>query len=94
MLYKYLFHPDVDMDDVESALVLAAWGVESLHGETQARLAAGHAIDRTHKTCVIDTETNAGNDLNTLFYGYVRREIGDTAFVVERVRSERKERTP
>jgi hypothetical protein len=91
MKYRYRFDPDVDMDDVESALVLAAWGVESLHGETQARLSCGHVIDRDHKSCVIDAETNAGSHLNILFHGYVRRELGDTAFVVERLHSSIKE---
>lgn len=85
MLFRYRFGAEIDMDDVQAALVLAAWGVESLHGETQARLASGHAVDRANKLCVIDTGTKAGDDLNTLFYGFIRHELGDAACVVERL---------
>lgn len=87
MRYRYRFNPDVDMEDVEAAMVLAAWGVESLHGEIQARLASGHVLDPVGNVCVIDVSTAAGEDFNTLFYGFVRREVDDACFVIERLDS-------
>jgi len=83
-LYRYKFPPEVSLDDVEASLLLAVWGAESLHGESQVRLDASHFFDAQKRACVIDAGTPVGRDLNRLFVGYVRREFGD-AFRVERV---------
>jgi hypothetical protein len=83
--YRYAFPPPVSLDEVESTLLLAVWGAESLHGETQVRLEAPHRLDRDRRTCVIDVGTAAGRDVNRLFAGYLRREFAADAFRVERV---------
>jgi hypothetical protein len=83
-VYRYSFPPEVSLDDVEASLLLAVWAVESLHGESQARLDASHLLDKDKRSCVIDAATPVGRDLNRLFVGYVRREFGCT-FRVERI---------
>jgi hypothetical protein len=87
-LYRYTFAPDVSMEEVEVSLLLATLGVESLHGEAQVRLDAGHYLDTAQRACVIDGSTEVGRDLNRLFVGFLRREFGADAFAVERVRAE------
>ena len=84
-VYRYRFQPCVDADDVESSLLLAIWGVESLHGETQTRLDAAHLFDAQKKSCVIDAGTEVGRTLNRLFLGYLQREYEEDAFTVTRV---------
>jgi hypothetical protein len=84
-LYLYHFPPPVPLEEVEATLLLALWGTESLHGESQARLDAAHFLDRDRRACVIDAGTPVGRDLNRLFVGFIRREFGEDAFRVERV---------
>lgn len=83
-IYRYSFAPPVPWDEVEATLLLALWGAESLHRESQVRLDAAHLLDRTRRICVIDAGTPAGRDVNRLFIGYFRREFGDDTFRVER----------
>ena len=69
--YRYKFAAEVQMDDVEASLVLAILATESLHGEAQVRLDAGHFLDREQRTCVIDAATEVGRDFNRLFMGFL-----------------------
>jgi hypothetical protein len=84
-LYRYSFPPEVQMEDIEATLLLALWGTESLHGESEVRLDASHFLDGGKRACVIDAGTPVGRTLNRLFIGYIRRELGQDAFRVERV---------
>lgn len=84
-VYRYRFDDDVSTEDIESALLLAIWGCESLHGESQTRLDAAHFFDPAKRACVIDARTEVGMDFNRLFVGFVSRELGPDAFRVERV---------
>jgi hypothetical protein len=84
-LYRYSFPPHVSVEDIEATLLLALWGAESLHGESQVRLDATHLLDRDRRACVIDAATPVGRDVNRLFVGFVRREFGEDGFRVERV---------
>ena len=84
-LYRYIFTPDVPLEDLEVSLLLAVLSAESLHGEAQVRLDAAHFFDSNQRACVIDANTSVGRDLNRLFVGFVRREFGEDAFRVERI---------
>ena len=83
--YRYTFSEGLPIEDVEASLLMALLSVESLHGESQARLEAAHAFDAEKRCCVIDAGTDVGRDLNRLFVGYLRREFGEDAFKVQRV---------
>ena len=84
-VYRYTFNPDASWADVEVALVLAQISTESLHGETETRLDVSHAFDSEKMTCVVDAFTIAGSDFNKLFVGYLRRDLGEDGFKVERL---------
>lgn len=90
-LYRYTFDESVPIGDIESALLLAIWGCEALHGEAQTRLDVAHYFDPTELACVIDAGTRVGRDFNRLFTGLVRREIGEDAFHVERIQAQPQE---
>ena len=84
-VYRYTFASSVPFEEVESSLVLAIMAAESLHGQSQVRLDAAHAIDSEKCSCVIDASTPVGRDLNRLFIGFINREFGPDSFTVERI---------
>lgn len=89
-LYRYTFPSSVDFMEVEAAMLLALFGTQSLHGETQVRLDAAHTIDRESRVCLLDATTPIGLDLNRLFLGFIRREVGDESIRVERLIGQRR----
>ncbi len=84
-LYRYSFDETVPTEEIESALLLAVWGCESLHGDAQTRLDAAHFFDPDQRACVIDARSEVGRDLNRLFMGFISREFSSGAFDVQRV---------
>ena len=44
-VFRYQFDNEVPLEEVESSLLLAVLGVESLHGETEVQLNAIHDLD-------------------------------------------------
>lgn len=87
-LYRYTFGADLPIAEVEATLLLALFGVESLHGEAQTQLDAAHYLDLDRRACVIDAGTVVGQCFNKLFVGYLRREFGAESFRVERLPAE------
>lgn len=85
--YRYEFDETVPTEDVEAALLLAVWGCEALHGESQTRLDVSHFFDPAERACVIDAGSLVGKHFNQLFVGFIRREIGEDAFKVDRIAS-------
>lgn len=81
---RYSFTESVPFEEVEGTLLIALIGVEALHGEAVARLDAGHLIDRPGRACLLDAATPAGKDLNSIFLALIRREVGPSAYTVER----------
>jgi hypothetical protein len=83
VIYRYEFENEVDLEQVEASLILAAFAAESLHGEA-ANLDVGWAFDREERRLVIDAGSPSGRDFNRVFAGFLRREMGDEAFTVEK----------
>jgi hypothetical protein len=84
-IYKYVFQPTVDIEEVENSLLLALISTESIHGKSQVRLDVAHYLNQDNRACVIDAGTPVGRDLNRLFTGFVGREFGEDSFTVERI---------
>lgn len=84
-VYSYVFEHDVPFEEVLATLDLAITAVECLHGESRTRLDARFADDVAKRAIVIDASTDVGQALNEVFVGYARRELGESAFSVERV---------
>ena len=85
--YCYQFTESVTSDEIESTLMLAVMGVESLYGESQVRMDAIHQFDWENHQCRIDASTDIGRSLNRLFTGYLMREFPGEAFEVRRSKS-------
>ena len=84
-VYRYEFDDRIPADEIESTLLLAVIGVESLHSHAGVRLDARHIFDRERHTCVVDSDTPIGRAFNQLFTGYAAREFGEDAFQVRRI---------
>jgi hypothetical protein len=84
-VYRYSIAACVPFEEVEASLLLAVMAAESLHGQAQVRLEAGHALDGDKRRLVIDAGTQVGRDLNRLFLGFVSREFGEDSFQVEHI---------
>ena len=85
VVYSFRFAETVPMAEVESGLLLAIWAAESLYGESQVHLDAGHAFDPERRICIVAADTSVGCDLNRLFLGFLQREFDADQFTVERV---------
>ncbi|TWT30135.1 hypothetical protein [Blastopirellula retiformator] len=93
IVYRFTFARSVEQEDVQAAIVLALFGVESLHGRARIRLDAAHHFDFAHRACVIDASNEVGVDLSRLFTGFLLREIGDDGFQVERIEKDAVKKT-
>ena len=85
VVYRFTFAKHVEQEDVQAAIVLALFAVESLHGRARIRLDAAHLFDPSQMACVVDASNEVGVDLSRLFTGFLLREIGDDGFKVERI---------
>jgi hypothetical protein len=88
-LYRYEFAPTISGDEIEGTLQLAVLAAESLHGAARVRLDAAYAYDPETRSVAIDARTPIGRALNRLFAGFLAREFGPDALVVERVPADR-----
>lgn len=82
---RFQFHESANLADAEAALLLAVWSTESLHGETAVRLDAPYQFDRETRECIVDESHEVGRDLSRLMLGFLRRELNDGDFSVERM---------
>ena len=83
--YTYGFNPDIPMDTVKDSLLLAVMAVEGLKGRTRIQLEARFQLHKTKRSCVIDANTEVGENIARIFTGFLTKEFGERAFKVERV---------
>lgn len=82
--YRYIFDRAVPFEEVCDTLHLALLAVISMHGETRVRLACDFERDELAHAVVIDASNAIGRQFNEIFSGFVAREFGDDAFVIQR----------
>ena len=75
-VYKFTFDDSVAMDDVERILALSAIPVESIHGESAMLVDGRFAVNKRRRTCLIDAESQLGNDLARVFTGFLNINSG------------------
>lgn len=84
-VYRYTIPDASPLEDIQATFDLALLGVQSLHGESRVRLDVRFVLDTERRAFIIDASTEAGESLNQLFVGYLRQELGEQAFRVERL---------
>ncbi len=80
----FKFSRTVPLAELEGTLLLSRIATEAIHGEERVELEEHPAVDRQAKTVAIDTSSDVGRTLALIFTGYVRREFGTDAVVIER----------
>jgi len=83
-VYRFTFGPQIEPDEAESRLVLAALNTENVYGETAMRLDASFRFDKRSRICEVDGRTEIGQHIARLFTAYLSQEFGDSSFTVER----------
>lgn len=83
-LVRLTFDPAVSMNEVAATLELSLLAAESLHGADRLRLESSWSIDWQKRQVQIDVSASAGRTLAIVFLGYVRREFGVSAVLVNR----------
>ena len=81
--YRYVFDRVVRFDEVRDTLQLALLAVESMYGRTAVRLSCSCDVDEPSNAIAIDTASEIGRRLNEVFAGYISREFGDDAVVIQ-----------
>ena len=85
-----LFHFDrgLSLDEIDGTLRLSLMAAESLYGTTRLKLEPRTHLHREKHACHIDTSTEVGRAIASIFFGYARREFGERAIEVHPVRRE------
>lgn len=82
--YCYRFAPELPLQEVEDALMLAAMAAEGLHGRTRLRLETRFQLQARERFCRIEASTTVGHDLARIFTGLLTQQFGEEGFRVDR----------
>ena len=83
--YEYSFAQSLEVEEIEAVLLRAVGATSALHGETEVRLNARHALNVVSLNCRIDAHGIVGQHLNKLFVAFLPQEFGPDSFRVERM---------
>lgn len=84
-IYRYEFAEEVSLIDVQCSVLLSFFATESVFGETRVQLETSHELDEENHQLLIHAETEVGEALNRILYGFLRREFTMDQFSVERL---------
>ena len=93
-LHRFTFPKSVGRDAVERIVADAIFIAECLHGPAKVRLGMSYYIAPGRPQCVIDTSTEIGEQVAQLVTGLMARQLGETAFRVERIANAEKAVAP
>lgn len=85
---NFHFQPSLSLDEIDGTLRLSLMAAESLYGTTRLKLEPPARLDRAERQCRIDTSTEVGRAIASIFFGYARREFGERTIAVRPVRQE------
>ena len=83
-VYRFSFNPEVSMEDVENFLLLAVLAAEGLHGKARVRLDAAYGMNGAKRSCVVDANTQVGQDMAAIFAGFAMCVFGPGAVRISR----------
>lgn len=81
-VYRFVFHPPVNMAAVEATLADAIRAAGCLHGDAAVRLAVAYAIDPNRRTVDLEIGTLSGTAVARLFVGACTDALGEEGFRV------------
>jgi hypothetical protein len=84
-VYKFTFDDNVPMDGIAKIMALSTIPIESIHGESAMMLDGRflmNMMNMRRRTCLIDAESQAGNDLARVFTGFLNLQAAGRFSVV------------
>ena len=82
---RFKFSRGKDRETIEEHLALAVIAAECTFGKPRVRISAAYCLSKDKPHLVIDISTEVGELIAQVFTGLVMRELGEEAFVVERM---------
>jgi hypothetical protein len=82
---RFKFPEGTDGVTIEGHLALAVIAAECTFGKPRVRISAAYCLSKDKPHLAIDVSTEVGELIAQVFTGLVMRELGEEAFVVERV---------
>jgi len=86
--YKFKFLSGQALQEAEKTLLLAMAAAEGLYGEARVRMDATYVVDKDLNTVAVDSSTDVGQDIASIFAAYVIKELGQAEFIVRRLSRE------
>ena len=83
-IFKYTFTPEINIEEVESTLLLAVYAAEGLHGRSSVSMDMRYYANHEKRYCVVDATTDIGRNVCQIFTEYLTRELGYDSFQVRR----------
>ena len=84
-LHRFTLPKGIARATIEKIVAEAVFVAECLHGPAKVRLGMSYYIAPGRPQCVIDTSTEIGEQVAQLVAGLMARQLGETAFRVERI---------
>lgn len=82
---RFRFPDGTDGETIEGHLALAIIAAECAYGKPRVRICAAYCLSKDKPQLAIDVSTEVGELIAQVFTGLVMRELGEEAFVVERM---------
>jgi len=86
-ILRFTFSEGLDTGAVEGDMALAIFAAECVYGRPRVRMETAYLVDEGRRACVVDVRGEAGEAAVRVFTGLTAARLGDTAFVVRRMRS-------
>jgi len=82
--YRFSFNDEVNMSDVEDALLMAVIAAEGIHGRARVWLDAQFNASPEERTCTVSADNEVGRGIARIFSEMLTLDIGEAAFQVGR----------
>ena len=84
-VYRFVFEPQIVLEEAEMTLQLAIFAAEGLFGAARVRLDFGYFVDEPSRTIIVAGTTEVGETIIKIFTGLALREFGEDAFRTRRI---------
>ena len=92
-VYRFVFEPQIVLEEAEMTLQLAIFAAEGLFGAARVRLDFGYYVDEHSRTIIVAGTTEVGETIVKIFTGLALREFGEDAFRMRRIEANQNTRT-
>jgi hypothetical protein len=84
--FRFVFHADVPLDEVELTLLLATFAAEGLFGIPRVAMECRYELDDAKRTIELKADSEVGVTVAQIFAGLMLKEFGEGSFRVENIK--------